>query len=261
MDDPDVTEAMEALFTEIGATDRVTVTSPYAPAGAQQVATNGDLAGQVAFARVDFQSDVQEAEAADVGEAIRDAAPRIDGLTVFAGGQSLEGFEPPESETIGLGFAIVILIVAFGSVLAMGLPIGVAVVGVGTGLGLTSLMSNVLTMPDFATTIGAMIGLGVGIDYALFIVTRYREARRNGRPEDEALLVAMDTAGRAVVFAGVTVVVSLLGLLIHRPAVHHRPRDRRVRHRAVHDGRVGDVVAGIDRFRRRPTRGHPDGGG
>jgi RND superfamily putative drug exporter len=212
--DPEVTAAMEGLFAEIDAIDRVTITSPYATAGAQQVVAEGEFAGQVAFARVDFQSDVQEAEAADVGETIRDEAPRIDGLTVFAGGESLEGFEPPESETIGLGFAIVILIVAFGSVLAMGLPLGVAVVGVGTGLGLTSLMSNVLAMPDFATTIGAMIGLGVGIDYALFIVTRYREARHNGRPEDEALLVAMDTAGRAVVFAGVTVVVSLLGLLI-----------------------------------------------
>ena len=103
---------------------------------------------------------------------------------------------------------------AFGSVLAMGLPIGVAVVGVGTGIGLTALLSNVDPMPEFATTIGAMIGLGVGIDYALFIVTRYREAIANGRPPEQALLVAMDTAGRAVVFAGLTVVVSLLGLLI-----------------------------------------------
>jgi hypothetical protein len=85
-------------------------------------------------------------------------------------------FEPPSiPSSSGIAFAIVVLILAFGSVLAMGLPIAVALGGVGVGIGgVTTLVSN-LTMPDFATIIGAMIGLGVGIDYALFIVTRYRE--------------------------------------------------------------------------------------
>jgi RND superfamily putative drug exporter len=210
VEDPAVRAAMEDLFTQVDDIGGVTVVSPYSPQGQQQIAA----AGEVAYAQVELDQAVEETRAAEIGDEIGELKPEIDGLTVYVGGQALEGFEPPESELIGIGFAIVILIVAFGSVLAMGLPIGVAVVGVGTGLGLTSLLSNVQSMPEFATTIGAMIGLGVGIDYALFIVTRYREAIANGRPPEEALLVAMDTAGRAVVFAGVTVVVSLLGLLI-----------------------------------------------
>ena len=212
--DPEVKAAMEDLFVEVGRNEGVTVISPYSPVGQGQIATEGDLAGQVAFAEVQLDQSVDESTAADVGDQIRADKPTIDGLTVYVGGQALTRFEPPESELIGIGFAIIILIIAFGSVLAMGLPIGVAIVGVGTGLALTSLLSNVQPMPEFATTIGAMIGLGVGIDYALFIVTRYREGLAGGRPPDEALLVAMDTAGRAVVFAGITVVVSLLGLLL-----------------------------------------------
>ena len=138
----------------------------------------------------------------------------IDGLQIEVGGQALGEFEPPESELIGLSFAIVILIVAFGSVLAMGLPIGVALFGVSLGAGIITLLTNVMSVPDFAITLGAMIGLGVGIDYALFIVTRFREGLRAGDSPEEATVVALDTAGRAVVFAGFTVVISLLGMFI-----------------------------------------------
>ena len=81
-------------------------------------------------------------------------------------------------------------------------------------MGLIAILSNVFNIPDFTTFLGAMIGLGVGIDYALFIVTRYREGLHAGRSPREATITAMDTAGRAVIFAGVTVVVSLLGLLL-----------------------------------------------
>ena len=121
-------------------------------------------------------------------------------------------FEPPETEFIGLAFAIVILIFAFGSVLAMGLPIAVAVGGVAAGMALISILSNVVIVPDFTTFLGIMIGLGVGIDYALFIVTRYREGLHAGHSPRQATVDAMGTAGRAVILAGVTVVVSLLGL-------------------------------------------------
>jgi RND superfamily putative drug exporter len=113
-----------------------------------------------------------------------------------------------------LAFAIVILIFAFGSVLAMGLPIGTAFGGIAAGVLVVTLVSNLLTMPDFATTLGVMIGLGVGIDYALFIVTRYREARHRGRDCAAATAESINTAGRAVLFAGTTVVISLLGMLI-----------------------------------------------
>ena len=112
-----------------------------------------------------------------------------------------------------MGFAVIILIIAFGSVLAMGLPIGVALAGIVSGSIITGLLSQVVDMPDFTSTIGVMIGLGVGIDYALFIVTRFRENLHKGHDIEQSTLIAMNTAGRAVVFAGSTVVISLLGLL------------------------------------------------
>jgi RND superfamily putative drug exporter len=95
------------------------------------------------------------------------------------------------------------------------LPIGIAIAGVGAGsFGLVALLTNVFTIPEFAPLIGTMIGLGVGIDYALFIITRYRELTRAGATPEQATVGAMDTAGRAVVFAGITVVLSLLGMLL-----------------------------------------------
>ena len=123
-------------------------------------------------------------------------------------------FEPPSSEVLGLAFAIIILIVAFGSVLAMGLPVGIALFGIGIGTAIITLLSNVLPVPDFTTFLGIMIGLGVGIDYALLIVTRYREQLHMGHDVRESVGVAIDTSGRAVLFAGTTVVISLLGLLL-----------------------------------------------
>ncbi|MCU0261145.1 MAG: MMPL family transporter [Ilumatobacteraceae bacterium] len=210
VDDPEVTAAMTALFEEIGEIEGVSVESPYAPTALGQI--NADRT--VAFATVNLDRGLDQMEMAEVGEAIEEASPSIDGLTIEVGGQSLAEFEPPESELIGLAFAIVILILAFGSVLAMGLPIGVALFGVGLGASVVALLSNLTTIPDFATTLGAMIGLGVGIDYALFIVTRYREGLHHGMSPRDATVVAMDTAGRAVVFAGITVVVSLLGMLL-----------------------------------------------
>ncbi len=110
--------------------------------------------------------------------------------------------------------AVIILILAFGSVLAMGLPIGTALFGLGIGSALVSLGSNVISMPDFTTAMVAMIGIGVGIDYALFIVTRYREGLRLGLDVEESVAEAMDTSGRAVLFAGATVIISLLGLCL-----------------------------------------------
>ena len=98
--------------------------------------------------------------------------------------------------------------------MAMGLPIAVALAGVGTGgFGVVSLMSHGLSIPEFAPLIGIMIGLGVGIDYALFMVTRYRELTRAGYSPEDATAGSLNTAGRAVVFAGITVVLSLLGMI------------------------------------------------
>jgi RND superfamily putative drug exporter len=217
VDDPEVQATMTALFDEVDQIEGVTVISPYTPQGQTlgQVATEGELAGQVAFARVDLDQALTETETGEIGAQIAELVPEdVDGLQVEIGGQALAEFAPPESELIGLGFAIVILILSFGSVLAMGLPIGVALFGVGIGAGLITLLSNVMSIPDFAVTLGAMIGIGVGIDYALFIVTRYREGLKAGLDPHDATVAALDTAGRAVVFAGLTVVISLLGMFI-----------------------------------------------
>ena len=224
VDDPEVVAAMETLFAEVDAgfpdEDGVpqhpgaTVISPYGEQGAPQIARDGPLAGQVAYAQVNLGSDVTDTESGALGEAIAESSPTIDGLEVYPGGQYLAVFEPPESELVGLAFAVIVLIIAFGSVLAMGLPIAVALGGVGVGIGTITLLSNVLDVPDFTSLIAMMIGLGVGIDYALFIVTRYRENLHDGLAPRAATVAAMDTAGRAVIFAGVTVVISMLGLLL-----------------------------------------------
>ena len=114
---------------------------------------------------------------------------------------------------VGIGAAIVVLLISFGSLLAMGLPITTALLGLGTGFGLIALLSRVMSMPDFAGELALMIGLGVGVDYSLFILTRFREAyRRNGGDVAAAVGEAMNTAGRAVIFAGTTVVIALMGM-------------------------------------------------
>ncbi len=152
----------------------------------------------------------------DLGKEIQDLGKdvHVDGLTVEYGGDMFSKFEMPESEALGLLAAIIILLIAFGSVLAMGLPIVTALFGLGTGVALTVLVSNVQSMPDFAPQLTAMIGLGVGIDYALFIVTRYREGLHAGLEPDDAVAAAIDTSGRAVLFAGITVIISLMGLYL-----------------------------------------------
>ncbi|MDH3680233.1 MAG: MMPL family transporter [Acidimicrobiia bacterium] len=224
VDDPEVMASMEELFAlvDAGFPDEsgepehpgATIISPYSEQGQTQVARQGELAGQLAYAQINLAADIDQTESALIGEAIVEHAPAIDGLEVLPGGAALGVFEPPETELIGLAFAVVVLILAFGSVLAMGLPIAVALGGVGAGIASILLLSNVFTIPDFTPTLGAMIGLGVGIDYALFIVTRYREVLHTGQTPRAATLAAMNTAGRAVIFAGITVVISLLGMLL-----------------------------------------------
>ena len=211
VDDPAVAAAMTELFDEVATIEGVTVVSPYTPFGAEQV--NDDRT--IAFAQVNLANNINESESVVIGEQISEAMPDVGGLRIELGGAALGEFEPPESELIGLAFAIVVLVISFGSVLAMGLPIGVAIAGVGAGgFGLVSLLTHAFQIPEFAPLIGIMIGLGVGIDYALFIITRYRELTRAGATPEQATVGAMDTAGRAVVFAGITVVVSLLGMLL-----------------------------------------------
>ena len=210
VDDPAVRGPMEAYLAEVDAIPGVDVVSPYRAGGERQVAAGGE----VAYASIEIIESETSAKTTTIAEDITADQPEVEGLTIEYGGMMFATFEPPASELLGLAFAIVILILAFGSVLAMGLPIGVAMAGVGVGAAIIGLLSNVASVPEFATTLGVMIGLGVGIDYALFIVTRYREQLRAGHPTGEAIAIAIDTSGRAVAFAGLTVVISLLGMLL-----------------------------------------------
>ncbi|MFV0524344.1 MAG: MMPL family transporter [Acidimicrobiales bacterium] len=220
--DPQVEAVMTELFADVAAsTPELQIVSPYDDPTGSQISVAGPLAGQVAYADLTLGMDIDQVEAADLAEEIRADADRLlahagltDQVQVELGGAALGEFEPPETELIGLSFAVIVLILSFGSVMAMGLPIGVAVAGVGTGMGLVALASNVTSIPDLAVQVGAMIGLGVGIDYALFIVTRYRKSVAAGLSQIEAVGIAIDTAGRSVIFAGLTVVVSLLGMLL-----------------------------------------------
>ena len=209
--DPQMRAAIEQMLDKVAAIEGVTVSSPYAPEGLHQISADG----RIAYANVNFSPDVDFGRASEIGAGIARLAPDHPGLQVEIGGDALAQFETPESEFIGLAFAVVVLILAFGSVLAMGLPIAVAGAGVGVGTALTSLLSNLLAIPEFAVSIGAMIGLGVGIDYALFIVSRYRDGIHTGGGGPVwPLSRAMDTAGRSVIFAGTTVVISLLGMIL-----------------------------------------------
>jgi len=224
VDDPTVRAGMEALFdlVDAGFPDSHgvprhpggTVVSPYSEGGRGQIARNGPLADRVAYAQVNLSPAVDDTESGLIGQAISAHAPTIEGLEVLPGGQHLAVIDPPQTEMIGLAFAMLVLIIAFGSVLAMGLPIAVALGGVGAGIGTTLLLSQVFTIPKDTILLGMMIGLGVGIDYALFIVTRYREGLHEGRSPRAATVTAMASAGRAVVFAGTTVMISMLGLLL-----------------------------------------------
>jgi RND superfamily putative drug exporter len=188
----------------------LSVTSFYSPQGANQLSNSK----KIGYANVDFGKLTDSLELVAIKEKVEKEIPTIDGVKIYLGGDAFAEFAPPESELIGLSFAILVLIISFGSVLAMGLPISVAVTGVGAGAAATTLLTHLFSVPDFATTMGAMIGLGVGIDYALFIVTRYREGLAKGHSPEKATLIAMDTAGRAVIFAGITVVISLLGMML-----------------------------------------------
>src|SRR5690606_36193089 len=214
VDDPEVREAMQQLFDEAAELPDVQrVVSPYSPEGERQISSQGEFAGRIAYAEVEMPEDVEWVRAGEIRDAILEAAPDVEGVRIEMGGAIFADFEEPSSEILGVAFAIVILVLAFGSVLAMGLPIGTALLGIGIGTSVLVALSHVLTVPEMSSFIGIMIGLGVGIDYALLIVTRYREQRHAGHTAREATAIALDTAGRSVRFAGTTVVLSRLGML------------------------------------------------
>ncbi|BCK68376.1 membrane protein [Streptomyces libani subsp. rufus] len=176
--------------------------------------------GHTAYASVIFDRPTDELNAAQVRKVV-DTAQRASGrgLQVELGGAGIALTEAPRAqlaEIIGLGAAAVVLFLAFGSLAATFLPIVTALAAVGTASAGITLLSHAMTVADFAPMLGMLIGLGVGIDYALFIVTRHRKGLRAGLPVEEAATRAVAVSGRAVVFAGATVCIALLGMLILR---------------------------------------------
>ncbi|HMS24721.1 MAG TPA: MMPL family transporter [Acidimicrobiia bacterium] len=205
-------EEIDAYLDEVIKKNKKTkiqaIESPFDPQHVGQISKDGT----VAFATVTFESD---AEIEGLGKPTVDAAKELrDDINVEFSGFAFANFEFPASELFGILAALVILLIAFGSLVAAGLPIFSALVGIGIGGGLITLWGHVIGVPNFTTNVAQMISIGVGIDYALFIVTRYREALKRTPDREAAAMEAMTTAGAAVLFAGMTVVISLLGMLV-----------------------------------------------
>jgi putative drug exporter of the RND superfamily len=190
----------------------VGVTAPWDASGAGQV--SGDGATGYATVQLDSTSAAFPIDVASEMLALAVDA-RSSGVQIELAGQAIDNAQSTSigAEGPGLVVAAIILLVAFGSLVAMGLPLATALFGVGVGLAAGTLLTNILDIPEWASSVATMIGLGVGIDYALLIVTRYRTELAHGASPAQAVATAMGTAGRSVVFAGITVVISLLGML------------------------------------------------
>jgi RND superfamily putative drug exporter len=215
VDNAEVRRAMEALFAEVGpgrVPHVVAIDTPYQGFG--RVSHDGSIA----YATVTFDKQAGDLPA-KAAQPLIDAVKKVKvpGLEVELSGPVVaRALQPPMGATEGIGLlaAIVILFVAFGSLLAMSLPVIAAIFGVGIGSVFVTLLSHVITVPSFAPYVALMIGLGVGIDYALFIVVRYRTGLHDGLDPESANVLALTTAGRAVLFAGCTVIISLLGMFL-----------------------------------------------
>ncbi|MEU6366181.1 MMPL family transporter [Streptomyces sp. NPDC046931] len=172
--------------------------------------------GSVAYAQVKYKVSGMELKDASK-DALKEAAQsaRGSGLTVEVGGDALSAVpETGSTEIIGIAVAAVVLVITFGSLMAAGLPLLTALIGVGIGVSTITTLANALDLGSTTSTLATMIGLAVGIDYALFIVSRYRTELAEGREREEAVGRAVGTAGSAVVFAGLTVVIALVGLAV-----------------------------------------------
>ena len=212
--DPAVRARVQRTLAAVAALPHVTtVASPYASNGAAQISPTA----RVAFANVTF--DVQTS-------AIKsDAAKRFvhtaragsgHGVEVEVNGQVAEAASQSGPGALPIGFLVagLVLFVVFGSLLAMSLPLLCAALSLGTGVAVIGLASHVISMPTFSTELSLLIGLGVGVDYALFILTRYRQGLLRGLSGEQAVIEAVDTSGRAVVFAGMIVCIAMLGLAV-----------------------------------------------
>ena len=204
---PGNVEAITKSLTKLESFPGVSgITSPFTPTGAQQISKTA----RVAYATVQFSEPSFKVSSAEAKRFVREATSVADkNVTVAVGGQIAESSIQVKFDGTLIG---VVLFLVFGSIFAMVLPLLSAILSLGTAVGIIALLSNVLQMPSFSDQLVLLIGLGVGIDYALFIVTRHRQGLRAGMSVKDSITKAVDTSGRAVLFAGIIVCVALLGM-------------------------------------------------
>src|SRR5829696_5559302 len=203
-------QAQQRINSFLAEAEQVNNISPHTPI---RVSGNGEIGATTLPMTVpgwDFKDD-------DAREIV-DAADSNDGngLQIELGGDPIYSVQS-QSSPEGIGFlgAAIVLLIAFGSVVAAGLPLGVALVGLGiSSAGLILLLANVADVPDWTTAVSGLIGIGVGIDYALLVLTRFRSALKEGKDRHDAVVESVTTAGRSVIIAGCTVVIAVLGLFL-----------------------------------------------
>jgi RND superfamily putative drug exporter len=212
-DAPAVKSAIAPMLAKVARDpDVVSVLNPFTPQGAQQVSKDG----HTAFATINYTKRANLLPDNAGKPVLRQiGAIHVKGLQVAAGGQVIEqaeGFNIGPATIVGVLAAMVILLMTFGSLIAAGLPLVTAGLGLITGIALVGLATRVTSMSNVTPELALMIGLGVGVDYSLFIVTRFREAYHRIGDVEAAVTEAMDTSGRAILLAGTTVIIALLGM-------------------------------------------------
>jgi RND superfamily putative drug exporter len=192
----------------------VGIASPYESANAAQISRDG----RTAYATVNYDKQAQDVSKDAYNKLIDTAkTARSDGLQVELGGNGIQQAQENNgsgTEFIGVALAAIVLYIAFGSLFATLLPLFSAIFALGAGLAAAGLLAGVINIATWAPQLATLIGLGVGIDYALFIVTRHRNAIKAGKTPEEAVALALNTSGRAVLFAGTTVCIAILGLIV-----------------------------------------------
>ena len=209
---------VESALVPFASAPHVTgVTDPYTTPG------HVSRDGHIAYATVQFAISGNDISSGETNTLMSDVTKASGhGVTFSLGGDVVDLAETPyggPSNGIGVGAAMVVLLIAFGSLLAMGLPVATALFGIGAGLSLIALLGHIFPAPSFSPIIAALIGLGIGVDYALFILTRFRSQLHEGDAPEEAAVTAMRTAGVSVLTAGSTVVIGMLGLLVLRQSL------------------------------------------
>ena len=210
--DPAVEATINTMITKVQALPHITmVESPYSPLGAHQISADK----QTAFINVTFDvqgQNVSTQQSKDFVNAALTAQSKT--LQVAVSGQIAEQADRQSFGGTGLGVLLagVVLLLVFGSIFAMALPLLSAMASLGTAIAVIGLLSHVVKMPVFSTELVLLIGLGVGVDYALFIVTRHRQGLIAGGDVESSIVTAVNTSGRAVLFAGIIVCIALLGM-------------------------------------------------